>query len=357
MTDKEDKGINWNFCPGCGVKFSNMENPKYCKNCGIDLQYIKEHNELPPDQVSSTYPHTTVQTSYTPPYTSYKGTRDVLSDEGILNTKEKRLWGKLASIGWPILGFVITNGIILGIVIIIILSLPISQARNVIMNPFFMVFATLATYALFILPVWRVKKYLQNPTLENRLTLLGFTTKGYNQKKILKEVLIGIGFAFIGILLVVISSIGIQLLLEFFFNVRFVNESNSNAETLVSGMDVFVLILMVIMMLLVVGPSEEIMFRGYMQRGLVRNLGEKWGILITAIIFASLHLVGLIIFIFEPFIFMILLISMFVPFVVISLMIGLIYRWRKENLIAVIVTHGVYNSITLIIVFLYYAYS
>jgi len=353
MTDKEDKGINWNFCPGCGMKFSNMENPKYCKNCGIDLQYIKEHNELPPDQVSPSY----TQTSYMAPYTSHKSIKEVLSDEEILNTKEKRLWGKLASIGWPLLGFLITNGLILGVVIIIIIAFPLSQARNIIMNPFFMVLATLATYALFILPVWLVKKYLQNPTLENRLTLLGFTTKGYTHKMIVKEVFIGIGFAFIGILLVVISSIGIQLLLEFFFNVRFVNESGGNAEALVSGVGVLVLILMVIMMLIVVGPSEEIMFRGYMQRGLVRNLGEKWGILITAIIFASLHLVGLIIFIFEPFIFMILLISMFVPFVVISLMIGLMYRWRKENLIAVVVTHGVYNSITLIIVFLYFFYS
>ncbi len=353
MTDKEDKGINWNFCPGCGMKFSNMENPKYCKNCGIDLQYIKEHNELPPDQVSPSY----TQTSYMAPYTSHKSTKEVLSDEEILNTKERKLWGNLASIGWPLLGFIITNGLILGIVIIIILAFPLSQARNIIMNPFFMVLATLATYALFILPVWLVKKYLQNPTLENRLTLLGFTTKGYTHKMILKEVLIGIGFAFIGILLVVISSIGIQLLLEFFFNVRFVNESGGNADALVSGVSVLVLILMVIMMLIVVGPSEEIMFRGYMQRGLVRNLGEKWGILITAIIFASLHLVGLIVFIFEPFILMILFFLMFVPFITISLMIGLMYRWRKENLIAVVVTHGVYNSITLIIVFLYFFYS
>ena len=352
-----DKGINWNFCPGCGVKLPDRENLKHCTNCGIDLQYIKEHNELPPDQVSSSYTQTKVQTSYAAPHTSYKGTREVLSDEEILNTKEKRLWGNLASIGWPLLGFVITNGIILGIVIIIILAFPISQARNIIMNPIFMVFATLATYALFILPVWLVKKYLQNPSLGNRLTLLGFTTKGYTHKMILKEILIGIGFAFIGFLLVQISAIGIQLLLEFIFNVRFVNEPSGNAEVLVSGMDVLVLILMIIMMLLVVGPSEEIMFRGYMQRGLVRNLGEKWGILITAIIFASLHLVGLIIFIFEPFILMILFFLMFVPFITISLMIGLMYRWRKENLIAVVVTHGVYNSITLIIVFLYFFYS
>jgi len=334
------------FCPGCGVKLSNVENLKHCTNCGIDLQYIREHDKLPPVQTSS---------SYTASY--HSGTKEVLTDEEILNTKEKRLWGNLPSIGWPLLGFLITNGIILGIVITIIIFFPLSQARNIVNNPFFMVFATLATYALFILPVWRVKKYLQNPSLKNRLTILGFTTEGYTRPKILKEIFIGIGFAFIGIVLVVISSIGIQLLLEFVFGVRFVNEGGGNAEALVSGIDVLVLILMVIMMILVVGPSEEIMFRGYMQRGLVRNLGEKWGILITALVFASLHLVGLIVFIFEPFLLMILFFAMFVPFFTISLMIGLMFRWRKENLIAVVITHGVYNSITLIIVFLYYFYS
>ena len=309
-----DKETNLRFCPGCGVELSNVENLKYCTNCGINLQEI-------------------------------------------LKTEEKRLWGNLASIGWPLLGFFITNGIILGIVIIIILLVPISQARSIITNPFFMVFATLATYALFILPVRLVRKYLQNPTIENRLTLLGFTTKGYTHTKVLKEIFIGFGFAFIGILLVVISSIRIQLLLEFVFGVRFVNEGSSNAEALVSGIDVLVLILMIMMMLLVVGPSEEILFRGYMQRGLVRNLGEKWGILITAFVFASLHLVGLIIFIFQPIILLILFLLLFVPFFAISLMLGLMFRWRKENLIAVVVTHGVYNSITLIIVFLYFFYS
>ena len=135
MTDNEDKGINYKFCPGCGVKLPNMED-KYCKNCGIDLQYIKEHDKLPSVQTSS---------AYTAPYSTYDGTKEVLSDEEILNTQERKLWGNLASIGWPLLGFLITNGLILGIVIIIIIAFPLSQARNIIMNPFFMVLATLAT--------------------------------------------------------------------------------------------------------------------------------------------------------------------------------------------------------------------
>ncbi|MHA1485796.1 MAG: hypothetical protein ACTSSC_01325 [Promethearchaeota archaeon] len=33
----------------------------------------------------------------------------------------------------------------------------------------------------------------------------------------------------------------------------------------------------------------------------------------------------------------------------------MLYNWRKENLIAVMITHGVYNAITIIIAFLLFS--
>ena len=44
----------------------------------------------------------------------------------------------------------------------------------------------------------------------------------------------------------------------------------------------------------------------------------------------------------------------FFPYFAISLLLGLLYEWRKQNLIAVIITHGFYDALTIIIVFIVY---
>lgn len=343
MTDKEL--LDWDYCPSCGIKLPNIEVVKFCVNCGLDLVYVKEHKTLPPQQAIPTYVS----------HTDYKSYRAVLSDDEILYTKGRRLWGNLPSIGFPLLAFIIMNGLILGILFALILILPsIDLVLSIINNPFFIVLATLAELILILIPIWYIKKYLNNPSLENRLTLLGFTTKGYDRNKIFKEVLIGIAFAFVGILVVVGASIGIELFLRYVFGVRIIHEGAGNdVEVIISGMDVLVLILIILMMIFIVGPCEEILFRGFMQRGLVRTLGDTWGIIITAIFFAGIHLVGLIFYILNPIVFIILFIYLFAPYIAISIMLGLLFRWREENLVAVIVTHGVYNSITILIAFLF----
>lgn len=340
MTDKE-----WDYCPSCGVKLPNIDVVKFCTNCGLNLEYVKEHKTLPPPQARPTYVSPTYYKSYKP----------VLSDDEILYTKGRRLWGNLPSIGFPLLAFLVMNALILGILFAIILIIPNTEfVRSIIANPFFMVLTTLAELILIIIPIWYVKKYLQNPSLENRLALLGFTIKGYDRKKIFREMLIGIAFAFVGILVVVGASIGIELFLRYVFGVRIIREGpSSEGEVIITGMDILVLILMILMMIFIVGPCEEILFRGFMQRGLVRTLGDTWGILITAIIFAAIHLVGLILYILDPIVFIILFIYLFAPYIAISIMLGLLFRWREENLVAVIVTHGVYNSLTILIAFLF----
>ena len=355
MTDKDfeisdskepiDKEVKWKYCPSCGMKLPNVEGLRFCTQCGLDLAYIKEHKTLPVRQVTPTYAAQTF----------YKPYREVLSDDEILYTKGRRLWGNLPSIGLPLLGFIVMNGLILGIILALVFLVPnIDLVISMISNPFFIVLSTLAELILIIIPIWYVKKYLRNPSLENRLDLLGFTIKGYDRSKLFKEVLIGIAFAFIGLLLVAGASIGIEAFLRYVLGVRIINEGpSSDVEYIITGMDILVLILMILMMLFVVGPCEEILFRGFMQRGLVRTLGDTWGILITAIIFASIHLVTLILYILDPFVFLILFIYLFAPYIAISLMLGFLFRWRDENLIAVIVTHGVYNSLTLLIAFLY----
>ncbi len=360
MTDNEEKKnkIEWKFCPGCGTKLPSIERLRFCIKCGVDLKHIKEYKTLPPTQSSFPHPQTMAQPSYTASYPPYKKEREMLSDDEILHTKDKKLWGNLPSIGLPLLGFVATNGLVLGILIILIFVVPNTTVLfNIISNPFFLVFTMLVTYVLLIFPLWYAGKYLQNPKLKNRLTILGFTSKDYELKGIFKEILIGLAFAGTGILLVAGASISIELILRYIFGVSIMQEGHSSdTEVIITGMDILVLILMIIMMILVVGPAEEACFRGFMMKGLNRTLGKKGGLFLTAFIFASLHLVGLIIYIFNPIVMLILFVLLFVPYFAISIMLGLLFNWRDENLIACIICHGVYNSITIIIVFLYYVH-
>jgi len=348
MTDNENQKIIWKYCPSCGHLLPSIERIRYCIKCGVDLYYIKKHKTLPPRQEASPYVQPRVY-PYPPVY--YKPDKRMSKDE-ILDTKDKKLWGNFASIGVPLLAFIAMNGTLIGLIIAIILLSPdIELTIRFLTSPLFLVFATFAELLLILFPLLWVRKYLQNPNLKNRLIILGFTTKGYDNNGVLKEIGIGIGFAFIGLGVVVGASLAIRSLFRLFF--EFEESTPSDADVLITGFDVFLLILMIIMMIIIVGPCEEILFRGFMQRGLVRNLGDIWGIILTALIFAAIHLVGLLFFLINPIIFLILFIYFLVPYFAISLLLGLVFRWRNENLITVIVTHGVYNSLTLLISFLY----
>ncbi|MBD3255499.1 MAG: CPBP family intramembrane metalloprotease [Candidatus Lokiarchaeota archaeon] len=350
--------IKYKFCPNCGKKLPEITNLKYCTNCGVDLNYVKEHGFLPPTQNQYYYSQPQDYSQYPVTNYPYKQKKASISEEELPYTGDKELWGTIQSIGFPILAFIIMNGLILAVIFAMALIIyDVDLLLNIISNPFFIVFATLVELMLIVFPIWYAGKFLNKPTFENRLKLLGFTTKGFEDKEIVKEVLIGLGFAVVGLFIVAASSIAIQFFIEFVFNVRIINEApTSDADVLITGADILVLILMMLMMILVVGPCEEILFRGFMMRGLTRTMGDNWGLIITAIIFAVIHLVGLFIYIFQPFVFFILFLYLFAPYLAISLMLGYLYRWRNENLIAVIVTHGVYNSLTILIAFFFTAF-
>lgn len=370
MNDNEDQKIEFKYCPVCGSKLPNIERLRYCIKCGVDLYYIKKYKTFPSRQEASPYAQPRVSPSppayYKPDkLTSNEAILDtknnsqvrydvpygLITDDKLLDTKERRLWSGWASISIPLLGFLAMQGVLFGIIILIVfIVMDINAIINIVLNPFFLVIITLVELVLILFPIWWSGRYLQNPNLKNRLTVLGFSTRGFDRKGIMKEVGIGIGFAFIGLLVVIGSSLLIQIILEL-FGVRIIPQEDPYVT--ITIYDLITLILMILMMILVVGPSEEIAFRGFMQRGLSRVLSKNWGFIITALIFAGIHLINIFIIsenLGDLFISFLLL---FPPYFAISLMIGGMYRWREENLIAVSITHGVYNSLTLIIAFLY----
>ncbi|MHA1147682.1 MAG: CPBP family glutamic-type intramembrane protease [Promethearchaeota archaeon] len=373
---KKKEKLSWGYCPACGSRIPKLENLRFCTACGLDLLYIKENKEIPPQfqqhyaplqphfqqpehisQNQYAYPYPSQYPSHYPQKREYHSLIDKLSDEEITKSKDKILWGFWPSLLIPLAAFILMNLILIGILIVIVLIVnDLNIIYNLIDNPYFLIATTLIELVLTILPLLYIKKYLRNPSIKNRLKLLGFTTEGYDDKAILKEVLIGVVFAIIGISLVAGVSIAIELIIYFINSFNNVETSATevpadDVDVLLSGADIIVLILMMILMILLVGPTEEILFRGFMQKGLVRNIGDKGGIIITALIFAIIHIFLYILIL--PFVFIIL----FFPYFAVSLMLGLLYRWRNENLIAVIVTHGLYNALTLLFAFLYYVFN
>ncbi|MHA1915724.1 MAG: CPBP family glutamic-type intramembrane protease [Promethearchaeota archaeon] len=335
-SDIDDSPINsdWIFCPVCGIKLIQIPNLKFCTNCGTNLEHIKKYKILPGPHIS-----------YGPPK---------LSDEDLINNKDK-LWGPGVSIGLPIGAFSLMNiGTMIIFMIIMFITFDPNLLNDLSSNIYIISLLSLLELIFIILPVRYIKKYLQNPTLKNRLALLGFTTKGFTKKGLLKEALIGISLAVMGVIAVNGVAILIELFLEFFFGIEIVQDSSGLSGNPIP-LDLGSLILFSIVLILVIGTSEEILFRGFMQKGLIRKLGDVWGILITAVFFALIHLIGLIaLAITSPFAIFISFILSFIPYFAISLMLGLLYYWRKENLIAVVIMHGVYDVLVVVIAYLIY---
>lgn len=350
---KENK-LDWKFCPICGKNLPKLQNLKFCTKCGTDLNFVKEHKRLPPSQ-SINHPFKN-QVSY-PQYKPRAITTELpkISEDELIDNKAHKLWSTSHSIGVSLLAFLIMNGVVGGyLMAIVFITRDINILYDLILNNYFLTLLSLFEVIFIIVPVIYVRRYLRNPTLKNSLILLGCTWRGYDKKDLLKEILIGLSFAFIGVLVVTGISIGLELFLEAVLKVEIVQDSSELSGAMIPT-DIPSLIIFSLAMLLVIGTSEEILFRGFMQKGLMRNLGDKWGIIVTALIFSMIHLLGILTYALES---MLALVASFIlsfpPYFAISMMLGGLYYWRNENLIANMTCHGAYNVLTIILAYLIY---
>ncbi|MFX0082057.1 MAG: CPBP family intramembrane glutamic endopeptidase [Candidatus Hodarchaeota archaeon] len=351
--DQESVKLDWEFCPICGHSLPKIKNFKFCTKCGTNIKYIKEHKKLPTSQSQNPYKSQELYPQYQQPHVYYGPPK--ITDEELINNKEHKLWGTSISIGLPLGAFLLMNFVLGGfLAFIAFFNFNLDRIYELFSNSYFISIISIFELIFIIIPVMYSRKYLENPTVKNSLILLGFTSRGYDRSRVLKEILIGLSFAVIGVFLVVAVSIFIEVILEMLFQVEIIQDNGELIGTILPT-DIPSLIVFSIVLITIIGTSEEILFRGFMQKGLVRSLGNKWGIIITAFIFAMIHLIGILFYALEsPILFIISFLLSFLPYFAISLMLGVLYHWRNENLIAVVVTHGIYDTVTIILAYMFY---
>ena len=360
IDNSNESKLRWSFCPVCGTKIAEVKKVKFCTKCGVDLIYINTHMRMPSHK--NTMPlGSRASTTYRPyGLRRPRPLRKKLSQDELLNLKDEKLWSSSASIGITAAAFFLMNFVsVLVVFVYVFFSSSLATINDILSNPYFIILSSFIELTLFIVPLIYVGKYLKKSNLSNRLILLGFTVKGFTNLKIIKEIFIGLGFAILGVFLVLGVSILMEVILTVIFGYEIVYNilgTSGEVDILIASSDILSIFWLVIIMILIIGTSEKVLFRGFLQKGLVRTLGKNWGILITALIFSSIQLLGIFLFPESLTTFLISFLLSFFPFFAISILLGLLYNWRKENLIAVMITHGVYNALTIIISFLVFSY-
>ena len=97
--------------------------------------------------------------------------------------------------------------------------------------------------------------------------------------------------------------------------------------------DPFQLVVMVALSLVLVGPCEELAFRGFVQRGFENSFGKRWGLLVSSVLFGLLHGLN------TPY--------AVVPVFVVGLVLGYVWQRTGGNTTATALMHGVYDSIAI----------
>jgi len=97
------------------------------------------------------------------------------------------------------------------------------------------------------------------------------------------------------------------------------------------------LIALVALNLALVGPAEELAFRGFIQKGFQSSFGKTAGLLSASILFALLHGLN----------------SLYsiAPILVVALVLGYVWQRTGGNTTATLLMHGVYNSVQIILVY------
>jgi membrane protease YdiL (CAAX protease family) len=117
-------------------------------------------------------------------------------------------------------------------------------------------------------------------------------------------------------------------------------ETDALTEALLPS-DSLQLIVMITISIALVGPAEELAFRGFVQRGLENSYGKTVGLVIASVLFGLLHGLNSL--------------WSIAPVTVVGLFMGYIWQKTDGNTTAAAWMHGLYDAITIAIAFFAYA--
>lgn len=313
---KKDK-----FCPKCQVKYSSTDYD-FCSFCGTKLEEVY-NDQVPLKEIE---------------------------------TPQKKQHKTLASWTWipAILGyaasftllFIFQNalailGSYLGLPIWVI---PLLDSFLFISSPEFLVFITLGSYGLLVVPFM----YLKIKRLSTKELGFDFTDK----KEVKNDIMAGIlgGSIMMGISVLVSSMttfLGYRLYSPIDLYLSDIFSTMGNAPFM--AMYPYQYILLVLSMFLIVAPCEEISTRAFLQQGLENSWGRWIGLIVTAIIFTALHIflyptnaaeMG-----FPSYVGSISAILAIPSYLALSLTLGFLLQIRKYRIINTITAHAVYMTI------------
>jgi len=104
-------------------------------------------------------------------------------------------------------------------------------------------------------------------------------------------------------------------------------------EGAVMPRDPFQLVTMVALSLVLVGPCEELAFRGFVQRGFENSFGKRWGLLVSSVLFGLLHGLNTL--------------YAVAPVFIVGLVLGYVWQRTGGNTTATALMHGVYDAIAI----------
>lgn len=157
----------------------------------------------------------------------------------------------------------------------------------------------------------------------------------------LREVALGIGSWLIILLIIVVLGIAFELISQLFGWEA--EQADQGLDDLV-GDDPLIIVGIILLMFLVVGPAEELLFRGVIQGRLREHLPAVQSILIASALFAIIHVVALLD---NPP--RAIALAIFVLFAT-SLVIGWLYEFT-QSLVAASLLHAFHNSMVTLLIY------